>query len=225
MSLLDLIFPKFCVGCGEIGSYICPSCKKTIEPIVDTICPMCDRQTIHGQTHISCKKSHSMDGLISCFRYKGVIQKLIKRIKYQFVSDCMKDLVGLCVQYINFLDTYSFLQDATVVPIPLHPTRLRYRGFNQAAVFGKALAHVCNLSFTDALLRRKRSSRPQVEMKTKKERIKNINDMFEVCEKTSIPSVVLLVDDVFTTGATMRDATKALKRCGVKTVWGFTIAR
>ncbi len=222
--VFDILFPKFCVGCGRIGSYICSSCQNTIERIVDPICPVCEYYSFDGSTHDRCKNNYTIDGLMSFFRYKGVVQKAIKQIKYSFVSDMVLHLISLADVSTVFVSD-AFLKDATVVPIPLHPFRQRFRGFNQAALIGKYLANSINLHYDESFLKRTQHSKPQVEMETKKQRLHNIQGIFEVTRCSRLPETVLLVDDVFTTGATMREAATALKRGGVKTVWGVTIAR
>lgn len=222
--VFDILFPKFCVGCGRIGAYICSSCQNFIERIVDPICPVCEYYSFDGSTHDRCKSNYTIDGLISFFRYKGVVQKAIKQIKYRFVSDMVSYLVSLA-DVSTVLENHASLKDATVVPIPLHSSRQRFRGFNQAVLIGKHLANSSHLDYDESLLKRVRYVKPQVEMKTKKERLRNVQGIFEVPSGSHLPEIVLLVDDVFTTGATMREAAETLKRSGVKIVWGMTIAR
>jgi ComF family protein len=225
MHILDLLFPKFCVSCGSVGSYICAFCQKTIKPILEPVCPVCERPAIKGKTHTYCQGKYTLEGLISFFAYQGVIQKAIKHVKYRFASDMATTLISLAIKSQNIIERYPALQGATVIPIPLHPSRYRFRGFNQAALFGKQLANAYNLEYAQDIIKRTVVSPPQVEMKTKKERIENIKDVFEVNNRVVIPPVILLVDDVFTTGATMREAGKVLKLHGAQQVWAVTVAR
>src|SRR5437773_1258128 len=97
MNLLDLIFPKRCVGCGKVGRYICVSCQKLILPIAlnECICPMCEKPAIDGITHPRCRTKYSLDGLTSFFYYTTVARQVIKAIKYRFVYDMAHTFVGL----------------------------------------------------------------------------------------------------------------------------------
>jgi ComF family protein len=114
------------------------------------------------------------------------------------------------------------------VPIPLHPSRRRPRGFNQAEIIAKVLSKRFTIPVRTDILKRVRKTVPQVEMKNRQERLSNMKGVFMVNNKNISKvkqSTVILVDDVYTTGATMQSACEALKRAGVKTVWGLTIAQ
>lgn len=225
MSLLDLLFPKFCVGCGRWGRYICDTCKKTIRPIEqnEMICPVCEKKAIDGMTHLKCQTKYTIDGLISFFHYDGVVKKVIKEIKYRFVSDVTSYFLSeVPPAYWQRLEGKG--EDFIVVPIPLHPSRLRYRGFNQAELFGGYVSKQLNIPIVPSLLTRIHPTIPQVEMKSKDARLQNMNNVFTL--KGSVRGTnVFVCDDVFTTGATMREAARILKHGGAKTVWGVTIAR
>lgn len=221
MKLLDILFPKRCVGCGRLGRYFCDSCTKMIQIILtnEAICPMCGRAALDGKTHPRCQTQYGIDGLTSFFRYNGVVRKGIKTIKYRMVSDIASEFVNLIPQQtLPFQKSHNI-----IIPIPLHVSRLRERGFNQAEVLGM---HFCRRfeipMVTDVLVRKKRTV-PQVEMKDREKRLKNMASVFAV-NKAS-PKCVMLFDDVFTTGATMRSAANILKRAGVRRVWAVTMAR
>lgn len=109
-------------------------------------------------------------------------------------------------------------------PLPLHEQRQRWRGFNQAEVMGKYLSKRLKVPLAHGLLIRHTQRTPQAEIKTRSERLKNAQGIFSLAAKNSPPHIVLF-DDVWTTGATMKEAAKILKRGGVEKVWGFTLAR
>ncbi|MBU1326608.1 ComF family protein [Patescibacteria group bacterium] len=226
MQLLDLFFPKRCIGCGKIGRYFCERCKLRIRVIGEreAICPVCEKPAIGGAIHPRCKSRYSIDGLTSFFRYDGPVRKAIKTVKYRLVSDLVFEFIDLIPQFaIRQLDNSQLL-----VPIPLHSSRLRERGFNQAAILGKLIADKINIPLRTDILKRVRKTTPQVEMKKRDDRLKNMGNVF-VVNNIAIQqynnSAIFLFDDVFTTGATMRAAANILKRSGVKFVWGVTIAR
>lgn len=184
----------------------------------EAICPMCGRPALDGKTHPRCQTLYSIDGLTSFFRYNGVVRKGIKSIKYRLTSDIASEFVGLIPPKV--LPQYK--SHNILVPIPLHVSRLRERGFNQAEVLGKFLAGRLNLPMRTDILRRIKKTTPQVEMKDRDKRLKNMTDVFAV---NKAASNIILLDDVFTTGATMRSAANILKRAGVRRVWAVTMAR
>ena len=88
MNLLDIIFPKRCVACGKIGSYLCEQGKRKIK-VAATFCPVCLKGAVGGTTHERCKGKHSLDGLICLFSYKTPIKEIIHELKYRFVRDLL----------------------------------------------------------------------------------------------------------------------------------------
>jgi ComF family protein len=212
MKLLDFIFPKRCVNCGKIGKYFCDSCVKKIRPIAhnEHVCPMCGRLALDGVTHPYCRTRYSLDGLTSFFHYDGPVKKAIKAIKYRYVSD-------LAEEFVSLLSIPEF-KNYVLIPIPLHSTRLRDRGFNQAEVLGSLL----RIPMRTDILRRTRATMPQAEIKEKKTRLENMKNSFASRE---IWGNIVLFDDVCTTGATLRNAAGALKRAGARHVWAMTLAR
>lgn len=234
MGILDFLFPRRCVSCGKIGRYFCRKCCLKIEFITRPICPVCGGSAVDGATHPRCKTRYSLDGLTSFFRYDGVIRRAVKLLKYQFVSDLAKEFISLIPSSLLQPITHNS-SPITLIPIPLHPSRLRFRGFNQAEVLGKILAKRLNIPIRTNILKRVRKTTPQVEMKDRKKRLKNMEGVFAVNNLAMKPFdsaqgrqysnvTIFLFDDVFTTGATLRSAANVLKRAGVKRVWGVVMA-
>lgn len=233
MSFLDLFFPKRCVSCEKIGSYICPDCFTKIKTVSTPICPVCTKPAIHGLTHPVCRSRYTPDGLVCLFSYSGPIRKTIHKLKFDSLFDVVPDLSRLAKEEIeeNELLYQFFVNDyPLVVPIPLHWYRERQRGFNQATLLASAVSRKWGLKFLGEVLIRDRYTKPQAMLK-KEERKENVKGVFKVNESFS-PNIlvsqypsILLVDDVWTTGATMKECGKILKKAGVKKVWGLTLAR
>lgn len=224
MGILDFLFPRRCVSCGRLGKYICPKCSSIIQIIESQVCPVCERPAIKGATHPGCKTRYSLDGLTSIWVYEGPIKKAIKELKYQFVTDLAKELISLTPsRWPNrLLEGECYV----LTSVPLHWWRQCWRGFNQAEILGKMMAEKLGIKFVPELLVREKSTRPQVELRGKQRR-ENIADAFSVSPNilvSSYPSI-LLFDDVWTTGATLRTCGNILKRAGAKMVWGLTLAR
>jgi len=229
MSLLDLLFPRHCLGCGQTGSYFCPACLNLIAAAPDRICPICQKGSFGGLTHPGCLTPRGLDGLTTIFPYGGLIEKAIKKIKYQFVTDLGSELVELFLSFVGEDEAFTrFCQGKPVlVPIPLHPSRLRWRGFNQSELLGRLIAANLKLDFAPNLLARVKNTKPQVEL-DKKDRQGNIRGAFQVNKnfQFSISNFQFIVfDDVWTSGATIREAAKVFKRHGAKKVWGLALAR
>jgi len=250
MNLLDLLFPKRCLGCGMIGAYFCDRCTSTIRiiDVRETICPVCERSAIGGGTHPRCHTRYAIDGLTSFFHYDGVIRKAIKALKYRYVSDLAQELISLISPLVlSHVRKYINAPAGSVlfVPVPLYPSRLRWRGFNQAELLGRLLAERLNIPVDRRVLKRVRKTVPQVEVRERNKRLKNMEGVFALSHEQRVEYSsfdkftlkrrnvkskddginIVLFDDVFTTGATLRSAAAVLKRGGVKSVWGVTMAR
>ncbi|MCL5784452.1 MAG: ComF family protein [Patescibacteria group bacterium] len=228
MKLLDLIFPKFCVGCHKWGTYLCSSCINHITQN-ELICPICTRPAIGGAVHPLCKRKCGLDGLWSLGSYRGVMQKAIKKLKYRFVTDLAEVLTNLMIEYWARYEA-QFLEEIkkdrgegwVIVPVPLHPKRQKYRGFNQSALLGQLLSKKLGLGYQD-VLKRLRYTKPQAQL-SGAERRKNLKNVFALAN-SSLSSNILLIDDVWTTGSTLKECCYVLKRGGAKKVWAITLAR
>lgn len=207
----------------------------------DLVCPNCEKPAIGGKVHPLCKKRFGLDGLwslgiynsgaVSSFAYQNPLKKSIQKLKYKFVADIADTLTDLTLEYWAKF-TPQFIEEIkkdrgegwVVVPVPLHPKREKWRGFNQSALLGKILASKIGLEYAEALKRTKHT-KPQVGLASW-ERKKNINNAFALNLKFEIKNLkFLLVDDVWTTGSTLKECCYILKRNGAKSVWAITLAR
>lgn len=236
MNILDIIFPKRCLNCGRFGKYFCDRCVAAIQTIEasETICPVCERLAFGGMTHPRCQTKYSLDGLTSIFHYDGIVREAVKTLKYRLVTDLAKEFISFIpISFFDELTKYQ-IDEVSLIPIPLHVSRLRDRGFNQAEVLAQFIVRRLNIPIRTDILRRVIKTVPQVEMKDRKERLKNMKHVFSIYN--SLPrlqagkfqihnSSIILFDDVFTTGATMRAAGDTLKRAGATFVWAVTMAR
>jgi competence protein ComFC len=228
VSVLDFLFPKRCLGCGRIGTYFCLRCRTKIRHIAlnEPVCPVCGRLAIDGTTHPVCRTRYVPDGLTSFFHYDGVIRTAVKSIKYRLVSDIAEEIISLIPAVcIEELQKQLPPGNTALLPVPLHRTRQLERGFNQADVLGRQLARHISLPVLPDVLMRIRNTAPQVSMHDRNERRGNMDKAFAVRSGHVVPNGVILLDDVFTTGATMRSAANVLKRNGAKWVWAVTMAR
>jgi ComF family protein len=188
------------------------------------LCPRCGRPYPPGNSSHYC--ADCLEGkpfyhqARAVFLYRGVLADAVQRFKYG--GD-----IHLAEPLGRFWDLsewkgkrFDFL-----VPVPLHPSRLRERGFNQALLLGKVIAAKEGIKILSRTLRRVRRTRPQVELGLK-ERKENVWQAFAVRDPSPIRGKsILLVDDVLTTGATVNECAKVLKKAGAEEVWVWTLAR
>lgn len=206
--LKDLLFPKFCVGCETEGVWLCRSC---LELLVKTEKLSPDKQNLVAP---------HLDGVTALFHYgDNVISKLIGMLKYDSLLELGSDF-----KKIIFASEFDLpAKDFILMPVPLHPRRERERGFNQAVILAEGFADKLNFKINSDL-RRQTYTAQQAKLSAADRKV-NLKDAF-VFEnnREPTPEKVLLVDDVFTTGATMSECAKVLKDKGVKVVWGLAFA-
>lgn len=225
MGLKDLFFPKQCVGCGKMGEWVCSGCSVGMWE-EEQICPACRRASRYGLLHSGCRSP--LDGLACLWAYEGMTKKLVSKIKYGGYYDYLAELMfhmqsSMFIERTELHFFSKFLETRPiVVPVPLHKNRLRKRGFNQAELIADRLAEARKLDRPN-LLERIIDTQQQVG-RDRKERLEAMQGAFAV-KVVIAPSTVLLVDDVWTTGATMTEAAKVLRVAGTEKVWGFVLAR
>lgn len=226
-GILDVVFPVRCVGCGEEGQYICRRCEGFISEAA-LMCPVCQQSSLTGERHENCRSLYGLDGLASMWEYEGVVKSLLHHIKYNGMTHAVAETVqNACmnmaedtVRFGEFL-AYLFSRDTYVTYAPMFKKKEKVRGFNQAAVLAKEIGKIAKKEVLP-LLQKIKDTHPQMEL-DKEQRLQNVKDSFAVSVQP--PKRVVLVDDIWTTGATMKECAKELKKNGVKEVWGFTLAR
>jgi ComF family protein len=222
-TIKEIIFPKYCVSCRRAGSLLCQDCWPKISFIYEQICPICRQPSIAGRTHTGCATKWGIDGLISLTYYSGPIRGLIRQLKYRGATVTQELISRLLFEYVRHESIY--LPPAIITPIPLHPHNLRRRGFNQAEIIATALSMQLSYPQVVDVVQRQRQTVSQTTL-AKQQRQQNMRGAFRVSDGQQIKGAdFILVDDVFTTGATLREATKTLKRAGASSVFGFTLAR
>lgn len=232
MGLLNILFPKYCVNCRKLGAYICANCFSFISFDVAMICLVCNRGSFDGLTHPKCRKRFAIDGAFAAVSYKGIVRKLIYNFKYKpFLSDLRDSLVDLfyesIIQNEVFVQTLEQLNNRAIVltPVPLHWIRFNKRGYNHAQLLAKGLSFKLNIPFIE-LLKRVKATKSQFGLNLKK-RKENISDSFVITPNIPIfkhPNI-FLIDDILTTGSTLLEAARILKKNGAKKVWGLALAR
>lgn len=230
--LLDLFFPLTCLGCGKEDTLLCDRCLAGITPILEQSCPFCCRRiTPHGETCFAClDKKTALDGVLVGSDYdQALLDTAIHTFKYRSIESLALPLGDLLVRTVRSADLP--LPDL-IVPVPLHPWRLRYRGFNQSELLGRHLAtHLLpgtDIPLDTTGLIRQRFTLPQQKMRNAEDRKRNIRDAFAL--RKSNRNIfknkhIWLIDDVATTASTLDACAKILKKAGAKSVFGIVLAR
>lgn len=218
---LDLLFPPYCIGCGREGNYICSRCERELPFISPPVCEVCGRPLTADNECPGCiSKEHAIDGIRAPFLFTGLIRRAIHELKYRNLRALAP---GMAVFLSDYLDINP-VQGYTLVPVPIHPKRIRERGYNQTSLVAHELGRLTGLPVTDDCLVRLTYVAPQVKLATAAERQKNISGAFACKNDKLAGKQVILLDDVSTSGATLNACAAALKAAGAAGVWGLTLA-
>ena len=219
-ALADLFYPQWCVACDRRASdVLCRPCFEALPSVGRPACGRCGLPT--ALEVIVCQECKNVDFAFdtarSALRYEGVGKALVHALKYRaytpIVEKVAAPLVSEAVRGAGGFDA--------VVPVPLHRSRLRRRGFNQAELLARGVADRIGAPLSDTL-QAVRNTRDQVELSAA-ERRENVADAFSATDRAS--GKVLLVDDVFTTGATTSACAAALLRAGGAEIHAVTLCR
>ncbi len=242
-KLLDIILPPLCIPCKKEGSFICANCRLGIFTNKYFICPICQRRDVYGRLDKKCRKETGLTRFLGApLLYSDQrVRKIIHAFKYQRVKALAEPLAEILIEFLNVTNKGEDLFRSTqgvdksrkrssplFVPIPMIGFKERERGFNQATEIAKPLAKYYGLELNTKLLKKIKNTSNQADIKDKEDRMKNIENAFRYVDPdvaSRRDKMIILVDDVYTTGATMRDCARALRAAGVREVWGMTVAR
>jgi ComF family protein len=231
-ALASLVFPAPCRICEttlDTASHIpiCEACLASLQPIAGPVCITCGRPFVSvnagPQCHACRRGIYGFDVARSFGAYNDAMVRAILLLKYEGVLPLGRwfaaRLAGIAVAHPK-----EFAADV-VVPVPLHPARLRERGYNQAELIARPLARRLGLPLRSYLLVRTKP-RPEKLKLTRRERWETVRGAYALRERARVDNLrVLLVDDVMTTGATLDACSRALRRAGASRVAALTVAR
>lgn len=226
-KILDFLFPKFCLACKKEGTYLCSECFSKLETLPAPFCPYCNSRSFDGRICKRCRKF--LFGFIAVGLYGNeLLRKLIDTFKYNFVKELANPLAFLIFKFLKENPEIEFFKnplDFKILPIPLYPRRLRWRGFNQAEKIALELSSLLKIPVENNVLLKIKSTKPQVGLK-REERRENIKGVFKVLKQGEIKNKkIILLDDVATTLSTLEEAAKALREAGIKKIWGLVVAK
>lgn len=225
--LFDFLFPRVCVGCSrELRSgALCNDCARTLPNTETPRCPHCARRVPRGVLTRECRGALRVARIASGLPYAHpMVRAAIDALKYESIRE-LADPLGerLAAQLRTIFDDPPPLPPL-LLAVPLYDRRLRARGFNQSALLAQRAARQLRLPYAEGALVRVRETEQQAKLE-RAQREKNVYDAFLARAHPRLTtSTVILIDDVATTGATLREAARALRRAGAREVWAATAA-
>ncbi len=221
-AALDLFFPQRCLGCGREGELICRPCRNKLPRIHPPICPRCGKPQASGILCSACINFNSyLDAIRSPFKFEGVMREAIHQYKYQNLRS-LTNLFGLLVKDYWMKDP---LPVELIIPVPLHPSRSKERGYNQSALLAIEFGKIFHFPVLPSALTRVKYVMPQTQTKSVEERRLNLKQAFVNRDSVVAGKQILLIDDVTTSGATLESCAEALKTAGAKCVRALVLAR
>lgn len=232
-DIINFILPRRCLKCGKIlnsnSDHFCQYCIDELNFILEPYCRKCGHPLFEGETNGKMLCPNCMKRKYNWFRYSRsamlydeASKNLILSFKFMDKTENAKPLAEM--MYLAGRDIFTAKVDV-IIPIPLHYRRMLQRRYNQSILLAQELSKKSKVSFDSLSLVRHKNTRPQVEF-SGHQRIKNVKDAFSVRHPENIKGKrVLLIDDVLTTGSTLKEATIALKKAGAKSVDTLTVAR
>ena len=223
---LDYLFPSRCVVCDEVtdrpGEGICEKCRGRIVYIRDPYCLKCGKQLKKEEKEYcsDCEKiKHFFDAGISLYDY-GSMADSIFRFKYagrtEYASFYARDFYEKRARWLEML------RPDALVPVPIHSSRMRKRGYNQAALIARELSKHSGIPVREHLIRRNFRTQPLKDL-SHAERQNNLKRAFKICQNDVKLNTIVIIDDIYTTGSTIDSMTKVLKDAGIGKVYFITL--
>jgi ComF family protein len=226
MVLLDFLIPRLCTDChkrlakGE--KHLCAECASKVSPCHDKGCPKCGASTMKGLCSQCEEIGYSFEFVRSALSFQGPVATLVHDLKYRAMrapADYFAEKMVKFAEGYKAFDEFDY-----VVPVPLHRVRKRERGYNQSEIIARKLAGKMGKTYLNCI-KRTRYTKSQTNL-VRAERLKNLAGAFRVKDPAQVKGKkLILVDDVFTTGSTLNEASRALYAAGATRVAGYTATR
>ncbi|MDD4150989.1 MAG: ComF family protein [Candidatus Gracilibacteria bacterium] len=223
----DIITPKKCYNCGQIGYFLCPQCLEKTKKH-KSYCYLCKKESLNFKIHPTCHDDDFfLDNIIVLNHYSDkTIKKLIKNSKYYNKKDIIDDfsiyLGDLLLKNIEIEKTEDYL----IIPRPMFFLKKIFRGYNQSEILAKNISKYTKINYENNLIKKIKYTKSQSKLH-KSERLKNLEKSFSINKKVLEKingKTIIIVDDVVSTGTTLNEIGKILKNNGIKKVIGLVIA-
>ncbi|MCM1049153.1 MAG: double zinc ribbon domain-containing protein [Clostridiales bacterium] len=225
--LLDLIYPRRCPICDKavkpFGALICDECAKKVEYVKAPRCNKCGKE-LKDKRAVFCydcaHKEHSFDKGMALFKYPSVAQS-IYRFKYcgrqeyaAYYGERLAAVLGSKIRGLN--------PDA-LVPVPIHSSKKRVRGYNQAELIANELGRRLNIPVEANLIKRTRKTLPMKDLSAA-ERQNNLKRAFKICSNDVKLNTIIIIDDIYTTGSTIDAMARLLREAGIERIYFIALA-
>lgn len=217
---VDLLFPPRCAGCGRLGVEWCQTCEQSVVKLGGRLCHRCGGPLLNRRRCPSCAEHPLPLTVRSHAFYQGPLVRALLQLKYR----ANRRLAAIMAGWLRQIYVNAGWRADLVVAVPLSAARLRQRGYNQAELISVALAKAVELPHEGGALVRTRETASQVGLGPN-ERRRNVAGAFCGQPEVVRERVVLVVDDLYTTGATMAACARGLKTAGACQVLGLTVGR
>ena len=223
-SVFDIIFPKFCLGCEREGLWVCEKCLKKIIQVKTQVCPECGKVSSLGRYCPKHKRLWGLSGIMVAGYYQeGPLKEIIHNFKYNHILELGNFLGTLMAEALE--ENLPAEKNLLLCAVPLHFLRRAQRGYNQAEILGSKIACELKLPANFKLLKKVRFTKPQVQVAQDERRV-NLIKSFAINQNISLKGkTIILIDDVATTGTTLNECAKVLRKKGARRVWGLVAAK
>lgn len=228
-AILDILFPPLCAACqshldaAERLSYLCRRCLASLTKYETLFCSVCGAR-LPDKIKICHQQSSYLLGAATSYA-DDIARALIWNLKYERIRAAALPIAQILASYVESLRLAD--GKTIIVPIPLHEIRKRQRGFNQSELIAEHLSQQTKIPLMPQALSRIKNTAPQADLRDQEAREQNVQDCF-AAHSEALPKnidTVIIVDDVSTTGATLREAAAALKASGIRKIIGLVFAR
>lgn len=226
--VLDIIFPRDCIGCGREGKYLCTQCLNEIEIAPQNYCPLCKKSSPDNKICPNCRIETKIKAIWVAGDYnQKILQDLIHNLKYNYLEDISDELAQYLLRYIKLKNIFKnfqiFPDNAIFVPVPLHRKRFLSRGFNQSKLLADKLGNLLGIKTAD-ILQRLKNTETQINL-SRLQRQENVKGAFRLLDNNFHNKKIILIDDVLTTGSTFKECAKVLATAGYDEIYGLVIAQ
>ncbi|MBU1036841.1 ComF family protein [Patescibacteria group bacterium] len=209
-KILNIFFPVECFGCNKEDTYFCQNCFAKIP--------------LHHLSHKNLDLKPEINKVLTATDYRNpLVEKIIQGLKFRYIIELAEPLAELLIKFYQQLP--EKLAEPLIIPVPLHKKRTLERSFNQAELIAKIFADHFKYPLVTKAVKRAKNTPHQVGL-NKKQRMVNIKNAFTISQPKLIQQKnIIIVDDVLTTGATLKSLAKTLKDYEAKNIWALTIAQ
>jgi len=229
--IIDVFFPKICAVCGEEGTFLCKKCAEGLPLFKYPLCPnpACQKKLIFGRVCENCRQASGLTRFFAALPYQDkTTREMLWQFKYLGAKDLAFAFGKILTEFLAKCGFESIFdkKKTILVPVPLFQARLKDRGFNQSEEIAKIIGEYFKIPARIDILAKIKDTAAQAEIKSPEQKQKNILGVFSCKNPDAVlGKIVILIDDVYTTGSTMKECARVLRASGAKEIWGITIAR